>query len=570
MEDAAPEPDEDAQTELRRQRLDFLTWERTTEDIDSPAHRSRLQRLEAYAGARFGSGVYVAEHAQVHTSRLIVGSGSWIAGHALVRGDIDMGDNVSVNPYACLSGKIRIGNGVRIASHVSIVGFNHGIDDLETPIYRQSLTSIGIDIGDDVWIGANAVLLDGVRIGHGSVIAAGAVVSRDIPPMSIAAGVPARVLRSRLPATIPAKDPPNSQVAETLATLGRRAAQEWRAVIDHHRDGTGFVSPEASGARVRTVRHLCDVVEIAAAFDGIEGVIDRHATIIALQSLQDLETGLFPEPGRAATTPLKADGTALYNTLAASYALDCLGAAPLHPVHIVEDLSDQDFTAWLENLPWLTRAWHCGATVDAIATSLHLNRRHFRLGHKRHALFGWLTATCNPQTGLWGSATRDEGLLQPVNGFYRLTRGAYAQFGLPVPYPEAAIGAVLQNHQDYRGFAGRDFNACNLLDTIHPLLLCRQQTPHRQAEAAGIAEHTILRLADFWQQNRGFAFAEGQEPGLQGTEMWLSVLWLAAETLGLSHTLPFVPKGIHRWTKPHSRKNDDRRDERHAPVGPEP
>ncbi|MGO8264454.1 acyltransferase, partial [Rhizobium ruizarguesonis] len=78
------------------------------------------------------------------------------------------------------------GNGVRIASHASIVGFNDGFDDLTIHIHRQGVVSIGIVIGDDVWIGANCVILDGATIGNGAEIAAGAVVTGDIPAMSIA------------------------------------------------------------------------------------------------------------------------------------------------------------------------------------------------------------------------------------------------------------------------------------------------------------------------------------------------------------------------------------------------
>ena len=86
---------------------------------------------------------------------------------------------------------------MRIASHASIVGFNHGFDDPNVPIHAQKHYSAGIVIEDDVWIGANAVILDGVTVGKGAVIAAGAVVSKDVPPLAIVAGVPAKVVRRR-------------------------------------------------------------------------------------------------------------------------------------------------------------------------------------------------------------------------------------------------------------------------------------------------------------------------------------------------------------------------------------
>jgi acetyltransferase-like isoleucine patch superfamily enzyme len=181
----------------RQARLQFLTWERTPEEIASPGHRVRKAALERSAGASFAETAYVAAEARIFTARLVLGEHSWIAGHALLRGDVTFGAHCTVNAYACLSGTIRCGDGVRIASHVSIVGFNHGFDDPDRPIWQQPHQSLGIEIGDDVWIGANAVVVDGVRIGAGAVVAAGAVVTEDVPPMAVVAGVPARVLRYR-------------------------------------------------------------------------------------------------------------------------------------------------------------------------------------------------------------------------------------------------------------------------------------------------------------------------------------------------------------------------------------
>ena len=184
--------------------------------------------------------------------------------------------------------------------------------------------------------------------------------------------------------------------------------------------------------------------------------------------------------------------------------------------------------------------------MDAIGTALYFNARYFTTGRARETLFGWLALKQDRGSGLWGSPTVAEGLLQPVNGFYRLTRGTYAQFGLPMPNPERAIDSVLANYRNYAGFSGRTYTACNLLDTIHPLWLCLKQTDHRRAEAEVIARAVIARAAERWSDGKGFAFADGQAPGLQGTEMWLSVAHLAAELLGIADRFAFVPKGVHR------------------------
>jgi galactoside O-acetyltransferase len=88
---------------------------------------------------------------------------------------------------------IRIGDGVMIAPSVTLTTTGH-------PVHPDRRADFGrfsepIVIEDKVWIGSNAVVLPGVRIGHGSVIGAGSVVSRDIPPMTVAVGTPCRVLR---------------------------------------------------------------------------------------------------------------------------------------------------------------------------------------------------------------------------------------------------------------------------------------------------------------------------------------------------------------------------------------
>ena len=522
-------------------RLQFLTWDRTPEDIAAPAHRARLVHWENVAGARFSASAYVAAEAAIFTSHLVLGENSWIAGHALVRGDVEFGSHCTVNSYAAISGTVRCGDGVRIASHVSIVGFNHGFEDPDVPIHTQAHESRGIVIGDDVWVGANAVLLDGVTIGKGAVIAAGAVVTRDVPALAIVGGVPAKVVRYRGQGKAG-----RDAVVGALGRLGARAQDEWRGVVARFAEGDDHVSREADGTARRSIRHLCDVIEIAAGFGELPEGLDVPAAVARLQAVQDAETGLFPDPFQPppAGQAMRDNGLALYNVLAVGYALEVLGSQPRQRIAAVEDLSAPELCDWLDGLSWRERAWGAGAAVDAIGTALYFNARYFASGRSQETLFGWLALRQDRGTGLWGSPTAAEGLLQPVNGFYRLTRGTYAQFGLPVPQAERAIDSVLLNYRNYGGFSGPTYTACNLLDTIHPLLLCLKQTDYRRAEAEGIARAVILRAEERW--TKGFAFADCQEVSLQGTEMWLSVIHLAADLLGLADAFVFVPKGVHR------------------------
>lgn len=95
-----------------------------------------------------------------------------------------------------ISQRIEIGNYCQIASGTRFVDHNHGTAP-GTLIFQQHCTSSKISIGEDVWIGANAVILEGVEIGSGAVVAAGAVVTRPVPSNAIVGGVPARIIRYR-------------------------------------------------------------------------------------------------------------------------------------------------------------------------------------------------------------------------------------------------------------------------------------------------------------------------------------------------------------------------------------
>lgn len=115
-------------------------------------------------------------------------------------GHIHIGDNVSLNQYVVINGEggVTIGDNVMIAAFSAFYSSNHVTLRKDIPMREQGMISKGgICIEDDVWIGAHSVILDGVKIGHGSVIAAGSVVSKCVDPFSIMAGVPAAKIGTR-------------------------------------------------------------------------------------------------------------------------------------------------------------------------------------------------------------------------------------------------------------------------------------------------------------------------------------------------------------------------------------
>ena len=161
-------------------------------------------RLQRSGHIRFGETSRISRHARFFAGgkgKITIGERCEIGAYALLNchgGPIEIGDDSTVNEYAVLYGHggLKIGNGVRIATQVVMVPANHGIAR-DRPVWEQPQTKLGIVIEDDVWIGAGARVLDGVTIAKGSVIGAGAVVTRSTEPYSINVGVPARKVGER-------------------------------------------------------------------------------------------------------------------------------------------------------------------------------------------------------------------------------------------------------------------------------------------------------------------------------------------------------------------------------------
>ena len=542
---------------VEQHRFDFCPWLFWNEasQAEQQAQLAWQAALSHNDSISIGQHCFVSPLAGVYPTQLELGDHSYIAAHAYVTDQVRLGQHCTINPFAVVRGNVQLGDGVRVGAHASVLGFNHSFD-IDRPVYQQPLTAKGIMIGDDVWIGSSVIILDGVTIGDHCVIGAGAVVTRDVPPYSVAAGNPARVIRNRLDST--SHPPRSTKLTQQLSDFGQRVREQWPDVlqrcIEYKDDGVQYRNYPGAAP---TIRAWCDAVEIAACFDSAPPQTERTVLIKRLQSFQDSRTGLLPDPSTppdpATYTPaLLSDHLARYHILAVGYALELLGSTFAHPIHVVEVLSVERLYAHLEQLPWETNAWGCGDWIDCYATGLYFNSKYFGSSKTVEPLAGWLLSHANGLSGMWGQPTLLGRWLQPVNGFYRLTRGSYAQFGIPLPYPEATIDTVLAHSRDRAFFRDDRGNACNVLDVIHPLWLCGLQTDYRRADVQIWAARQIERVIGKWHDGAGFSFAlepglgPAHVPALMGTEMWLSILYLLAEVCGASDRLGYRPTGVHR------------------------
>ena len=110
-------------------------------------------------------------------------------------GDVVIGDYTRIGIHCTVIGPVSIGSHVNLAQGIVVTALNHNFEDATKRIDQQGVSTKPVVIGDDVWIGANAVILPGVTIGRHVVVAAGAVVTKDVPEYSIVAGVPAKVIK---------------------------------------------------------------------------------------------------------------------------------------------------------------------------------------------------------------------------------------------------------------------------------------------------------------------------------------------------------------------------------------
>jgi acetyltransferase-like isoleucine patch superfamily enzyme len=159
-----------------------------------------------------GKDLIIEDNAEINclsVDNIVLGNRVTIGKHAIIRpsniyggaigAGLSVGNHSNIGPYSYIgcSGKITIGNNVMISPRVSIYAENHVFDNPEILMKEQGVTQAPVIIEDDCWIASNSIILAGVTIGKGSVIAAGSVVTKSVPPYSVVAGVPAKVIKQR-------------------------------------------------------------------------------------------------------------------------------------------------------------------------------------------------------------------------------------------------------------------------------------------------------------------------------------------------------------------------------------
>ena len=156
----------------------------------APLYQHRGKRSKIYRSVRMDTPPY---------RKFSLGDYSVVESYSCINnavGDVVIGDHTRVGLHNTVIGPVTIGSHVNLAQGITVTALNHNFSDKNLRIDEQGVSTNPVTIGDDIWIGANAVILPGVTIGNHSVVAAGAVVTKDVPPHTLVGGVPAKIIKT--------------------------------------------------------------------------------------------------------------------------------------------------------------------------------------------------------------------------------------------------------------------------------------------------------------------------------------------------------------------------------------
>lgn len=155
----------------------------------APLYQKRGRGSKIYGSVRMDTPPY---------RRFTIGRDSVIESFSCINnavGDVVIGDKTRIGLHCTIIGPVTIGNNVNLAQGIVVTALNHNFTDCTKRIDEQGISTKEVTIGNDVWIGANATILPGVTIGRHCVVAAGSVVTKDVPDYTVVGGVPARVMK---------------------------------------------------------------------------------------------------------------------------------------------------------------------------------------------------------------------------------------------------------------------------------------------------------------------------------------------------------------------------------------
>ena len=193
--------------EQHKHRLNYMPWlywslkpkNRGWAEAWQKEYQAYLMQMET---VEIGENCFISPLAHIFAEpgrKIIIGDNTFIAADCTLHGPLEIGNEVAINHHCILDGGrmgIKLHDQVRIAAYCHLYAFDHGME-LEQPIYQQPVRSQGIEIGQDVWLGAHVGVKDGVKIHAHAVVGMNSMVTKDIAKSAIVAGNRAKFIRYR-------------------------------------------------------------------------------------------------------------------------------------------------------------------------------------------------------------------------------------------------------------------------------------------------------------------------------------------------------------------------------------
>ncbi|TCB52334.1 acyltransferase [Acinetobacter sp. ANC 4779] len=193
--------------EQHKHRLNYMPWlywslkpkNRAWAETWQKEYQAYLMQMET---VEIGKNCFISPQAHIFAEpgrKIVIGDNTFIAADCTLHGPLEIGNEVAINHHCILDGGrkgIKLHDQVRIAAYCHLYAFDHGME-LEQPIYQQPVRSEGIEIGQDVWLGAHVGVKDGITIGSHAVVGMNSMVTKNVERATIVAGNPATFIRYR-------------------------------------------------------------------------------------------------------------------------------------------------------------------------------------------------------------------------------------------------------------------------------------------------------------------------------------------------------------------------------------